>query len=376
MARRGNGEGNLYQRKDGLWVGRVSVGYAGGKRRRKVVYGKTRREAAERLTAVLRARQQGLPVATERLTVAAYLLRWVAGARTSVRASTWRRYEELTRLHLAPRLGSIGLSRLSPADVGAALAGMLEAGSAPGTVRNARVVLGRALREAEAAGTIARNVARLTRPPRVTHEEMRTLDATQVQALLRVAGDDRLRALFLLAFSTGARQGELLATRWSDVDFVAGGVRVVRTLGRDAEGRLAFGEPKTAASRRTIPLGPSTVEALRSHRRLQAEERLRAGSAWQDQGLVFTTEVGEPLDGREVTRSFRQLLARAGLPRLRFHDARHSAATLMLEAGTNPKVVAERLGHSTPTITLQVYSHVTATMQRDAAALLDRAIGG
>lgn len=376
MARHGRGEGTIgFDKGRELWVGRVSLGYSAGKRRRKALYGRTRKEAAQRLTAVLRAQHQGLPIAQGRLTTGTYLAKWVAGAKATVRASTWRRYEELTRLHLTPRLGSISLAKLAPADVSAALAAMLEAGSAPRTVRNARVILGLALRQAETAGTVARNVARLTRPPRVIHEEMQTLGASQVQALLRAAEDDRLRALYLLAFSTGARQGELLAIRWSDVDFEAGAVRVVRTLGRDAEGRLAFGEPKTAASRRTIPLGPSTVEALRAHRRLQAEERLRAGAVWQDQGL-FTTEVGEPLDGREVTRSFRRLLALAGLPRIRFHDARHSAATLMLEAGTNPKVVAERLGHSTPTITLAIYSHVGVTMQREAAGVLDRAIGG
>lgn len=367
-SRRGRTEGSVYKRSDGLWVGAVSVG--GGKR--KTVYAHTRQEVAAKLGKVQEAHRKGLPIGSERTTVRTYMEKWIDGARSTVRASTWRRYEELVRLHILPRLGRIALAKLTPADVSAALAAMLDAGKAPRTVRNARVVFGRALREAEETGVIARNVVRLTRAPRAAHDEMRTLTGAQVRQLVLAAKDDRLRALWVLAFASGARQGELLGAKWDDIAFEAGTFRIVRTLGRDRDGRLAFEEPKTASSRRTVPIGPFALEALRTHRRLQAAERLAAGvGVWQDRGLIFASPLGEPLDGREVTRSFRRLLARAGLPAIRFHDARHSAATLLLEAGTNPKVVAERLGHSTPAITLAVYSHVSPTMQREAAAALD-----
>ena len=249
MARRGNGEGNLYQRKDGLWVGRVSFGYAGGKRLRKVVYGKTRREAAERLTAVLRARQQGLPVATERLTVGSYLERWIGTVRPNVRPSTYVRYGQLVRHHLVPRLGRIALAKLTPADCAAAYAAMVGEGLAPRTAGHAHRVLGRALREAEIAGLVARNVARLTRPPRVPHAEMRTFSAEQARTLLRATEGERLGALYAVALDSAARQGEILALRWADVDLDSGTIRIVRTLQR-TPGGYELAEPKTAASRR------------------------------------------------------------------------------------------------------------------------------
>lgn len=369
--RRGRGEGTIGRRADGLWVGRVSLGYDAGKRRRKVVCGKTRREAAERLTTVLRSRQQGLPVATERLTVAAYLERWIASVKPNVRASTHLRYSQLVRHHLVPRLGRIALARLTPADCAAAYAAMVEEGLAPRTAGHAHRVLGRALREAEIAGYVARNVTRLTRPPRVPQAEMRTLTAEQSRTLLRVAEGDRLAALYTVALATGARQGELLGLKWADVDWGAGAIRIQRTLVRTTEGH-ELTETKTASSRRSIPPGATALEALRRHRKAQAAERLRVGTGWTDSDLVFASEVGTPIDaGNLLRRSYYPLLARAGLPRVNFHALRHTAATLLLAAGTHPRVVAERLGHSTPSVTLNVYSHVTPTMQREATATLD-----
>lgn len=206
MNRRGNGEGNIYQRADSLWVGRMSLGCAAGKRQRKVVYGKTRREAAERLTAVLRARQQGLPIAKKRLSLATYLAQWLTSVRPTVRGSTWRRYEIIVRCQLIPHLGRLSLVKLAPSDLAASYTAMLSHGLAPRTVGHAHRVLGRALREAEVAGLVGRNVARIVRAPYVPQREMQTFSAEQCRTLLRSAEGDRLAALYQVALGSGARQ--------------------------------------------------------------------------------------------------------------------------------------------------------------------------
>lgn len=369
---RGHGDGTIRKRANGLWEARLR----GADGKRKSIYANTRAELVARLRPLQRDRELGLPTRSEKMTTGAFLAKWIEGARTNVRPTTALRYEGLIRRHLIPRLGRIPLTRLAPHDLTACYAAMMSEsrskrdarGLAPRTAGHAHRLLGRALRDAELAGHVARNVARLVKAPRVPHQEMKAFDADQAHQLLAAAAGDRLEALYLLALSTGAREGELLALRWSDVDLDAGVVRIRRTLLRTPVG-LAFAEPKTATSRRSLPIGRATVVALRAHRQRQAEERLSE--------LVFTNTLGGPVNAGEMLRArFYPLLRRAGLPRIRFHDLRHTAATLMLSAGVHPKIVAERLGHSTPMLTLTVYSHVTPTMQRAAADGLDAVLAG
>jgi integrase len=299
------------------------------------------------------------------------------GAKPNVRASTWRRYEMLVRVQLIPYLGRFPIARLQPADLNAAYAKMLGTGLAPRSVGHAHRLLGRALRDAEIAGQIGRNPCRLVKPPRVPAREMQTFDTEQVRRLLRAAEGDRLAALFHVALTTGAREGELLALRWCDVDFAGNGLRIARTLVRLAHG-LEFNEPKTASGRRTIPLGPKAIDALRAHRVQQTMERERNGlPKATDTDLVFASELGTPIDPSNLlANTYYPLLTRAGLPRLTFNaGTRHTAATLMIGAGTHIRVVAERLGHADPAVTLRVYSHVTPTMQREAATAMDRILG-
>ncbi len=374
MGRRGGNEGSIYRRGDGYWVAAISLG--GG--RRQTFYGKTRTVVAQKVTAVLRARQQGLRTASGRMTVGTWLERWLAGAESGVRGSTFRRYAQLVHVHLVPHLGKISLVDLAPGDLTAMYAAMVAHGLAPRTAGHAHRVLGRALREAEVSGLVARNVARLVRPPRVPQAEMRTFTADQARTLLRTAegAGDRLTALYAVALATGAREGELLVLRWQDVDWAAGAIRIQRTLLRTRVG-LRIGEPKTASARRTIPLGRVTMDALRGHRLVQAQERLRVGlGKAADTDLVFASQAGTLIDPSNLlAHNYYPLLVRAGLPRLTFHAMRHTAATLMLETGTHIRVAAERLGHADPGVTLRVYSHVSATMQREAADTLDRLLG-
>jgi integrase len=223
---------------------------------------------------------------------------------------------------------------------------------------------------------VARNVADLVDPPRPQRKEMAALTAEQVRAFLDVAANDRFFALYCLAVGTGMRQAEMLGLTWSAVDLDRGVLAVQQQLVRVRGVGLTFSEPKTSKARRSITLPAFAVEALKWHRKAQLAEHLAMGPKWTDLHLVFANEIGKPLERSNlVRRSFEPLLARAGLPRIRFHDLRHTAATLLLSQGTHPKVVQERLGHATIAMTLDVYSHVVPSMQRDAATQLDGLIG-
>lgn len=244
------------------------------------------------------------------------------------------------------------------------------------SVRHLHAVLHTAFAQAERWGVVARNVADLVDAPRAPRHEMTALSPSQVRTLIDAAEGDRLAAIHVVAVTTGMRQGELLALRWADVDLDAGTAQVRASLVAERGGGFTFAEPKSARSRRQVMLTRVGVAALRQHRVRQAEERLRAGPAWDDLDLVFANEVGRPLSRANlVGRSFLPLLRRAGLPRIRFHDLRHTAATLLLSRGVHPRISADMLGHATVAVTLDTYSHVTPTMQREAAAALDAVLG-
>jgi len=367
MSKRGRGEGTVYKRADGRWAAAVTLPNG----RRKYFYAATRQEVARKLTAALKARQDGLPLASGRETVGAFLRTWLEAIRPSVRPRTWQRYEEYVRIHVAPALGKLPLARLQPHHLQRLYADRLKVGASPTDVRHLHSVIHHALKDGVRWGLIAHNVADLVTPPRIQRREMQTLSPEEARRFLEAAAGDRLEALYTLAITTGMRQGELLALRWQDVDLEAGTVQVRGTLQRTAAG-LVVQEPKTRTSRRLVALTGAAVAALRRHKARQLEERLRAGAVWQDTGFVFTNEIGGPLEVRNlIRRSFWPLLERAGLPRIRFHDLRHTAATLMLAQGVHPKVAAEMLGHSQVAVTLDLYSHVTPTMQRQAAAAMD-----
>jgi len=214
---------------------------------------------------------------------------------------------------------------------------------------------------------VHRNVATLVRPPHLSHKEVEVLDAEQVRHLLSAVRGERWSALLTLALATGARQGELLGLRWSDVDLTRRTMHIQRQLLRDG----TFNEPKTAKGRRTVDLPSSCIAVLKEHKRQQAEERLLIGPEWAGGDLLFCTHQGKPLGHRNVVRAFKAILVRAGLPDISFHALRHTAATLLLLQGTHPKIVQERLGHSTIAMTLDIYSHAIPTMGRAAADQLD-----
>ncbi len=359
---RANGEGTIYQRQDGYWVAALFVD---GKR--KPLYGKTRAQVEKRLRDERSNQEQGLPVITSPLTAGDYLTEWVKTMEQEVRPSTWKAYESLIRLHAAPALANVRLIRLSAEDIERVCR---EAPVSPATRRKLHAVLHRALEDAVRHNKVARNVAKMARPVKAPRPEMETLSQAEALQLLDAARDDHLEALYVLALTTGMRQGEMLALRWRDVDLESGWLRVTGTLQRgrnDEFPRIA--EPKTPNSRRRLDLAPTAIEALMRHKELQGD------AVTEPPGLVFPNSEGRPWDGRNlVQREFGPLLKRANVKRIRFHDLRHTAATLMLELGINPKVASEMLGHSNVSITLQLYSHALPGMHKAASELLGLAL--
>jgi integrase len=370
--RRAHGEGTITKRKDGRWEAR----YTPPDGRRKALYAKTQAEVRARLTAALRDRDVGLPAAgDERQTLADWLHAWLAAAKPTVRVRTWRRYEEYVRIHLIPTIGRIRLARLTPNHVQQLYARKLEEGLSAQTVRHLHAVLRRALNEAVRQGVVPRNVATIARPPKAPRHEIQVLSAAQVLTLLDSLEGDRFEALYTVALSTGMRLGELLALRWRDVDLTYGRLQVRQTLHYLRAGGYVFAEPKTSGSRRSIDLTAAALDALRRHRVRQNEQRLALGAAWQDNDLVFPRDDGAPAMDTSITGyHHKKILARAGLPAVRFHDLRHTAASLMLAGQVNPKVVSEILGHASVRITLDIYAHVLPGMQQSAVAALDAAL--
>lgn len=244
------------------------------------------------------------------------------------------------------------------------------------TVRHLHALLHKAFGQAEKWGLVARNVVALVAPPTAVSREMKTLSEVQTRTFLDAAAGERFEALYVLAVSTGMRMGEILALRWSDVDFDRGSAQVQRSIQFVAHDRYVFTPPKTTKSRRKVELTKTAVAALRSRRARQLAERLASAGAWSDLDLVFADEAGGPTSPDRLRWAFQRVLAQAGLPRIRFHDLRHTAATLLLGRGVHPKIVSEMLGHSTIAITLDLYSHVTPTMQREAAAVLESVLEG
>jgi integrase len=372
--KRGNGEGSITRRKDGLYMARYTVETAIGAKR-KTLYGKTRGEVSEKLTKAMADRDEGLVFDADNLKVGEYLERWLVDSLLdTVRPTTYERYEQIVRIHVRPALGSVKLKNLTPVHVRGLYREKLEAGLSARTVQYIHVTLHKALKQAVQDGLIPRNATEAVKAPQVRREEMRPLSGDQVKVLLEVARGDRLEALYVLAIHTGLRQGELLGLKWEDVDLESGTLRVRRTL-VTAKGGPVLTAPKTKGSRRSVKLTQGAVEALRSHLKHQLQEIDRAGSLWRENGLMFASESGEPLDRRYLTSCrYKALLKRAELPMIRFHDLRHTCATLLLSKNVNPKIVSEMLGHASIAITLDTYSHVLPNMRDQAAAAMEEAL--
>jgi integrase len=346
--------------------------------------GKTRKEVQEKMAKTQVDLQAGNFTAPTKTTVGEWIDIWLHEyKRPDLRPTTWDSYAYLVRVHLKPAIGHIPLKALRPEMVQRLYNEKRAEGLSSRTVRYIHAVLHGALKQAVRNNLLARNVTEATTRPKEEKKEIRPLSQEEARQFLSVVEGDRLSAAFLLALGTGLRLGELLALRWDDLDLKAGTLTVRRGLCRvydqedgERKTRLVFQEPKSARSRRTIPMPSNILAALKKHKIRQNEERLLVGAAYGDQGLVFCTPIGTPIDPRNMARHFDGCLRKAGLPHVRFHDLRHTFATLMLELGQSPKTVQEILGHSTISITLDTYTHVGMDLKTQAMEKMNAALQG
>ena len=368
--RRSKGEGSVYRRKDGRVVGE----YEDARGKRRYISGKNKAEVKTKLRKALADRDEGIAYDAENLRVGEYLGRWLEDSvKDTVRQRTHERYESLVRVHISPALGRVKLKALTPAHVRSLYRKRLEAGLSAQSVLHIHRVLSKALKQARDDGLVPRNAAAPVKPPSPRREEIRPLSQEQVQTFLKAVSGDRLEALYVVAITTGLRQGELLGLKWEDLDLDAGTLQVRRTLSETRDGR-GFEPPKSGKGR-GVRLTRRAVTALRSYRKAQLEERMARASLWRENGLVFASEAGTPMLRRNMMRHYKIRLLRAGLSDgFRFHDLRHTCATLLLRQGVHVKFVQELLGHSDVSLTLNIYSHILPDMGDTAAEAMEDAL--
>jgi integrase len=353
-----------------LWQGTVAID---GKRR--TIYGHGQAEVAAKIKA-LQSTPAAPVAANGKLTVAEYLNKWLDIVCATIAPQTCRSYRMFVRVHLIPAIGNIKLAALTSADVAKMLRNA-HVGRSPRTVSTLRVVLQGALKLAVEDGLIPRNVAAgkgAGVPRQVAKAEPIFVTPTNVQRLLDAAIDDRLRALYMVAVNIGARQGELLGLLWSDVDFDHGTIAISRQLQR-VGGSLVLQPLKTKRSRRTLYMGADVAAGLQAHRERQSVEREQAGKRWQSEpDFVFRSESGKGHDGVQVTKEFQRIVRAAKLPAMRFHDLRHTSASIRLHIGESLLSVSRLLGHSTIAVTANVYGHLLPESGRDAADKMGKAL--
>lgn len=423
--RRGPGEGTIFERKDGRWCATVHLGWENGRRKRKTVYGATRAEVADKLTETQADIARGLPVASDKQTLGGHLAWWLEEVVSRKnRPSTYRSYEQLVRVHITPALGKLALSKVTPQAVRSFLNTKADGKLSARTVQYLHAVIRKALNVALKDESIARNPAALVDPPRGAAREVEPLTPDEARRFLKAIEGNRLEALYVTAVSLGLRQGEAIALRWRDVDLEAGTLRVRFALQRirpkqsePEAGKSAYSvaspsplesdksvnsvkrvperekkprvpnqthlvEPKTKRSRRVISLPAVARAALVEHKLRQDAERLQAGSAWKTpqvhcegkvepvEDFIFTTTIGTPCESRGVTKRFQKALKDAGIPKHRFHDLRHTAATLLAVQGVHPKVIQSILGWDQLAM-VDRYTHFVDEMRQSAAAQMD-----
>lgn len=367
--RRGNNEGSIFPTVNGTWRAQVTI-----QGHRLSVTAKTRRECQEWIKKTIGQIDRGMTFDNTKQTLANYLNDWLTLQRTVFRETTWMHYSQLIRAYVKPGIGQITLKDLRTEHIQRLYTLLLNKEVGAYTIQKIHTLLHSSLNLAIETGVIGRNPVSYTHPPKTPDTEMAILNENQVSKFLLSIIGHRWEAVFHLALVTGMRQMELLGLKWDDLDWIRQTIKVERQLARQDKTGLKFLGPKTKFGKRTVALGDKTILVMRSHYERQQAERQVAGDNWVENGLIFTNSIGGAIYPRNLLREFYKILKIAGLPKIRFHDLRHTAASLMLNAGIPVIVVSRRLGHSKASITLDIYGHLIPTMQTEAADLIDELV--
>ena len=365
--KRGQGEGSVFKRKDGLWVAQITIETG----RQKSKYFHSQREARDWLKHTQTQIDNGLNLSTANVDLATFLNKWFDAHKLSVRPNTSALYWQMLDNHIIPSLGKMKLKDIRPDHIQNFYTLKMKAGTSKAVIGIIHSVLHLAFEQAMKWGLIGRNPVDAVIKPKRKSKEIKTLDENQTRALLSTVVNTRYQALFWMAITTGLRKGELLGLKWSDLDWRKKQIQVQRQIQRIQKEGLVFCELKSKSGKRIVVLSDEMINKLQQHLDLQDMGKSFAGDQWQENDLIFPSNNGTPMDGHHILDKFKKLLKQAELPDMRFHDLRHTAATLMLKQGVHPKIVQERLGHSNITMTLNTYSHVLPSMQEEMANKLD-----
>ncbi|MFC3997861.1 tyrosine-type recombinase/integrase [Nocardiopsis sediminis] len=373
---RANGEGSVYQRQDGRWVASAYVLASDGSMKRVQRYGRTRKEAYDKLTELQRNSNRNVAVPDRPWKLGEYLDYWLEQvAKPSVRSTTYAKYEQTVRLYLKPNLGTQRLDRLRVAKLQTFLNGRLKAGDSVPKVHAMRTTLSSALTRAMREELISVNPARLVTLPAEDPERMRPWNADEAKRFLEYARSNPMYPALVLMLLYGLRRGEVLGLSWEDVDLETDVMSIRRQVQR-VDGALALVDVKTRAGRRSLPLLSWARDALIEQAEWQSDKKRRAGEGWAETGLVFTTRTGKAIQPRSLSRTFERLVKASGMRPIRLHDLRHSVASLLKRAGVAPRDAMEILGHSRISVTMEIYTHSDEETQRQGLGRLGGAIFG
>ncbi|MFW6016503.1 MAG: tyrosine-type recombinase/integrase [bacterium] len=376
---RGDGEGTIIKRKDGRWMGAVTIGTdpETGKPKRKFIYGKQRKEVAKKMTDLKKKLYDGEYFEPSNLKLEYWLDRWIEGRKKTIAYNTYVAYQNIIKNHINPDLGQIKLKDLKAREIQELLNCKLEEGRAdsengglsPRTVKYIYTTLHASLKQAVKERLINRNVCKAVEVPKKQEEdkELETWTREETDIFLKEAGSSNFYILFYLALNTGMRQGELLGLKWSDIDFKKKLIKVIRQYGRNKE----FKKLKTKAGKRVIPLTDDTIKKLEKHKIKQTEKKLALGEAFEDNDLICCNPIGQPVTNWQLYNEYKNIVEEAEIPYIRFHDLRHTFATLFIQAGGPIKVLQQILGHSSITVTIDTYVSVTDEMLNAAADIME-----
>ena len=383
---RGNGEGSIFQRLDGRWVAELFVGYkADGKEDKRYAYRKTRKEAGLALTELLAQRDKGMLPNADGMTVAQFLDVWLKNTSRDLKANTKRSYESMVKKHLEGRVGKVKLHKLQPMHLEQMVNEMLSDGHSPSLTGYALRLTKMALNWAVRKQILPRNVADAVDAPKVVREELTVWTGEEAKKFLSYVKDHRLYAAYYLALLTGMRRGEVLGLKWGDIDFERSRLTVRHNLIDDPAKRLVLETPKTKASRRVIALSADVIAVFHEHKERTKLERGKRekqhargevqGEAWASPEMVFVSEYGTFIDPSNFTTTFKRLEREAGVPIIRFHDLRHTSASLLVRRGVGMKLIADKLGHTDPGFTMRTYVHAYDDQREEAALGFDELFG-